>query len=203
MSVPAASPPGAVTAYVGVGSNVEPARHIRVALDSLESRFGWLRVSPVYRNPAVGFEGDDFLNLVVGFKTGESAAAIVAELERLHAAAGRVRAAGPFSSRTLDLDLLLYGEQVIADLDIPRPDILRYGFVLGPLADLAPELRHPLTGATIAEHWARFDRARHPLQRIAVALTPPVADTGTEPRAGASGTPSASTSRCSGHRRRQ
>ena len=170
-----AAPPGrtsepgtgaAVAVFLGVGSNMEPARHVRAALERLRERFGPLLVSSVYRNRPAGFEGEDFLNLVVGFTTREPASAIVAELEYLHTEAGRVRDANRFASRTLDLDLLLYGDQVIEALQIPRPDITQYSFVLGPLAEVAPELRHPLTGQSMAELWNRFDQSRHPLQKL-------------------------------------
>lgn len=82
--------------------------------------------------------------------------------------AGRVRGPDPFSSRTLDLDLLLYGDAVLPEpsIRVPREDIRKYAFVLGPLAELAPGLRHPLTGETMAELWAAFDQAAHPLQRV-------------------------------------
>jgi 2-amino-4-hydroxy-6-hydroxymethyldihydropteridine diphosphokinase len=162
------SAPSPVDVYVSVGSNVAPAENLRLALAGLRKRFGELEVSSVYRNPAVGFEGDDFLNLVLRFRTAESPAAIIAELERLHVLAGRVRGPDPFSSRTLDLDLLLYGDAVLPDpaIRVPREDIRKYAFVLGPLAELAPELRHPVTGETMAALWAGFDQAGHQLQRV-------------------------------------
>lgn len=103
--------------------------------------------------------------MVVSFETAVPATAIVAELEILHDRAGRVRGADPFSDRTLDLDLLLYGDQVIDDaaVRVPREDITRYAFVLAPLAELAPELPHPVTGETMGALWARFDQATQPL----------------------------------------
>jgi 2-amino-4-hydroxy-6-hydroxymethyldihydropteridine diphosphokinase len=155
-----------IAAFVSAGSNIEPARHLRFAVSALRARFGPLLVSPVYRSRAVGFSGDDFLNLVIGFSTREPARVIVAELERLHGEAGRVRGPDPFCSRTLDLDLILYGDEVIAELRVPRPDILEYSFVLAPLADVAPELRHPVTGRTMAELWAGFDKSRQPIERV-------------------------------------
>lgn len=158
-----------VTAYVGIGSNIEPERHIRAALRRLRERFGELRLSPVYRSPAEGFTGNDFLNLVVAFDTREQPGAVIDFLERLHVEAGRVREAERFVSRTLDMDLLLYGDAVSSDLQLPRTDITDHAFVLGPLADLAPTLRHPVNGRTMQELWEAFDRERHPRTRVELA----------------------------------
>jgi 2-amino-4-hydroxy-6-hydroxymethyldihydropteridine diphosphokinase len=165
MESPAVAP---VDVYVSAGSNVAPEENLRLACRELRKRFGSIDVSSVYRNPPVGFVGDDFLNLVLRFRTDEPPAAIIAELERLHALAGRVRASARFAPRTLDLDLLLYGSAVLPEppIRVPREDIGEYGFVLGPIAELAPELRHPLTGETMAGMWANFDKRRHPMERV-------------------------------------
>jgi 2-amino-4-hydroxy-6-hydroxymethyldihydropteridine diphosphokinase len=161
-----------VRAYVSAGSNIDPLPNLRLAVAELRRRFGALRLSPVYRTPAVGFAGDDFLNLVLAFETSEPPADVVAELERLHALAGRQRGPNAFASRTLDLDLLLYGDAVIPEppIKVPREDIRKYAFVLGPLADLAPGLVHPVTGETIGALWAAFDRQGQPLARVDVDL---------------------------------
>ncbi len=158
--------PQPVRAYVSVGSNIEPVRHLRLALAELRRCFGPLLMSGVYRNRAEGFEGEDFLNMVVGFDTTAEPGEVIDELEHIHRLAGRVRGAQPFASHTLDLDLILYGDRVDAGLRLPRSDVTRYGFVLGPLAEIAPLLRHPVSGETMAELWARFDQAAHPLQRL-------------------------------------
>jgi 2-amino-4-hydroxy-6-hydroxymethyldihydropteridine diphosphokinase len=102
------------------------------------------------------------------FRTAEPPAAVVAELERLHVLAGRVRGLERFAPRTLDLDLLLYGDAIITEhaIRVPRDDIVKYGFVLGPLAELAPDLRHPVTGQTMSELWAAFDQRKFPLERV-------------------------------------
>jgi 2-amino-4-hydroxy-6-hydroxymethyldihydropteridine diphosphokinase len=140
--------------YVGLGSNIDPERNITRACAELERHFGPLRSSSVYRSAAVGFLGDDFLNMVVSFDGTAGPDAVERVLTALEQAAGRRRQAesGP---RTLDLDLLMYGPMVDATRRLPRADVLGYAFVLGPLAELAPALRHPVSGARIGEVWRR------------------------------------------------
>ena len=139
--------------FISIGSNVEPERHVARALDALRQRFGAIDVSPVYRTAAVGFEGDDFLNLVVGFETSLSVEELDGALDELEAQAGRRRTEPRFAPRTLDLDLLLYGDAVIDrdGLKVPRREIMKYAFMLKPLADLAPALRHPVLGRKMSE----------------------------------------------------
>jgi 2-amino-4-hydroxy-6-hydroxymethyldihydropteridine diphosphokinase len=144
--------------YVSIGSNVEREKNIRGALAALRERFGTVTASRVYECPAVGFDGADFYNLVAAFDTDESVEAVHAALAAMETAHGRTRSGPRFSPRTLDLDILLYGDLVRhdSDLDIPRDDIGKYAFVLGPLAEIAPALAHPETGVTLAEMWRRF-----------------------------------------------
>jgi len=164
--------PDPVEIWVSAGSNIEPERWLRLACRELATRFGPLRLSSVYRNPAVGMAGDDFLNLVIGFRSALPPEAVAAALEQLHDLAGRDRSAGSWTPRTLDLDLLLYGDQVIdrPGIKVPRKDVVRYGFVLGPLAEVAPALRHPVSGLTMAELWARFDRDGARLEQVELEL---------------------------------
>jgi len=161
-----------VDVYVGAGSNVDPERYLRAACHGLRAEFGELRLSPVYRTAAVGFDGADFLNFVIAFRTRRTPESVVQTLERLHDEAGRVRGPNPFSPRTLDLDLLLYGDAVIPDqaIRVPRDDITRYEFVLRPLAELAPELAHPLDGQLMRELWAAFDDRDPAMQRVEIDL---------------------------------
>lgn len=150
--------------FVGIGSNVEPERHIRAAVQLLHERFGAVRVSPVYRNPAVGFDGDDFYNLVASFKSDAGFEQVHSILEEIEAACGRVRGGPRYAPRTLDIDLLLYGDLIHDTAPVlPRKDLLRYAFVLKPMTDIAPGHRHPVTGRSFAEHWAEFDAASQPL----------------------------------------
>lgn len=143
--------------FVGIGSNVEPERRVREAMRQLRRRFGGIKLSPIYRNPAIGFKGNDFLNFVASFECRESAAEVHAALDEIELRCGRVRGGPRFAPRTLDLDLLLYGD-LIEDtpIKLPRPEILEFAYVLKPLAELAPGRRHPVTGRSFAEHWHDF-----------------------------------------------
>ena len=156
--------------YLGLGSNIDAERNLHGAVEALRERFGELQVSSVYSSPALGFESDDFLNLVVGLTTDESPSNLVDFFEHLHEKAGRVRGGDKYVPRSLDIDLLLYDDVVNSELRLPRRDILEHSFVLRPLAELAPDLAHPVTGSTMQEHWAAFDAACHPLTPVDVIL---------------------------------
>jgi 2-amino-4-hydroxy-6-hydroxymethyldihydropteridine diphosphokinase len=158
-------------AYVAAGSNVEPIANLRRALDVLATQFRPLRVSRAYRNAAVGFTGDDFVNLVIGFDTGLPVGAVIERLHEAEAACGRERNAPKWAPRAMDLDILLFGDSVIDEpgLTLPRPDLVRRPYMLGPMADLAPGLRHPTLGLTMSELWQRFDRDAHAMQVVDLA----------------------------------
>jgi 2-amino-4-hydroxy-6-hydroxymethyldihydropteridine diphosphokinase len=154
--------------YIAAGSNVEPERNLALASRELCREFPDVRFSPWYRNQAVGFEGDDFINFVAGFTTDLPIEVVLPRLHAIETLCGRPRGAPRWAPRSMDLDMLLYGDLIRDEpkLKLPRPDLMKRAFMLGPLADLAPELVHPTLKATIGELWARFDRAAHPLIRI-------------------------------------
>src|ERR1700756_969561 len=126
--------------YLSLGSNQEPHRYLRIALDELRARFGHLDISPAYRSAAVGFDGADFLNLAVGLDTDLEPQALNDWLHALEDRHGRRRDVARFSDRTLDADIVLYGDRVLrgtGNLVVPRAE-LEQPFVLKPLADIAP-----------------------------------------------------------------
>lgn len=146
--------------YVAAGSNIEPERNLARAVGEIERQFPGVRFSPWYRNTAAGFEGDDFVNLVAGFSTELPLA------QALETLCGRPRDAARWAPRSMDLDVLLYGNLVCDEVAVklPRPDLLRRAYMLGPLAAIAPQVLHPTAGRTIGELWRDFDQAAHPLK---------------------------------------
>jgi 2-amino-4-hydroxy-6-hydroxymethyldihydropteridine diphosphokinase len=154
--------------FVAAGSNIEPEKNLAQASRALEQAFPGVRFSPWYRNKAVGFEGDDFINCVAGFSTDLSVHEVVKRLREIETACGRPREAPKWAPRSMDLDILLYGDLVHEEpgLKLPRPDLVKRAFMLGPMADLAPEVVHPTLHVTIGELWDRFDRAAHPMTRL-------------------------------------
>lgn len=154
--------------YLSLGSNIDRDAHLRAALQELEERYGPLLISTVYESEAVGFAGDNFYNLVVGLDTDLGVGELAAELRAIEAAHGRERGGPRFAPRTLDIDILTYGNACgeIDGIHLPRDEILKNAFVLRPLADIAPNDRHPETVRPYAEHWEAYDHSRQKLWPI-------------------------------------
>jgi len=125
-------------------------------------------LSSVFESEAVGFEGDAFYNMVIACEVDTPVHETNQILRDIEDANGRDRSGPRFSSRTLDLDLLLYDDLVIDEngLKLPRGEILKNAFVLWPLAELAPDMIHPETGTRFAELWAAFDKSKENLKPI-------------------------------------
>ena len=158
--------------FVAAGCNVDAERNLRLASHELVKTFGKVEFSPAYQNVAAGFEGDDFINFVAAFDTELPVRAVVAELQRIEGLCGRERDAPKWAPRSMDLDILLFGDRVCDEpgLVLPRPDLLRRAYMLGPMADIGGEVIHPLEQRTISDLWQRFDRDAHPLTRIELSL---------------------------------
>lgn len=154
--------------FVSIGSNIEPEKHIRGGLNAMEVRFGPLTLSSVYKSEAVGFEGAAFLNLVVSFDSDESVEDIDEALDQIERDHGRTRGQQKFSSRTLDLDLTLYGDKIIeqGSISLPRDEITRYAFVLEPLAEMAGDLKHPVLQRSYQALWDEFDKQQALQHRV-------------------------------------
>ncbi|MEX0900704.1 MAG: 2-amino-4-hydroxy-6-hydroxymethyldihydropteridine diphosphokinase [Gammaproteobacteria bacterium] len=159
--------------FIGVGSNVDRERNVPKGVRALRAAFREIRCSTVWDNPAVGFDGDPFLNLVVEVETPRSASDVAAQLDRIERGFGRARSGDrKLLARALDLDLLLYGDAVIDQeaVRVPRGEILDYAFVLAPLAELAPEAVHPTVGRSYKELWSAFEGDKTVLKKAELAL---------------------------------
>jgi len=154
--------------WLSLGSNIEREHNIRGAVAALRDEFGPLRISPVYESEAVGFKGDPFFNLVVGIETDLTLAQLEGLLRTIETDFGRRRGCNKFAPRTLDIDILTFGDWVGKEggLSLPRDEIERYAFVLRPLSDIAPDERHPRLGRTYSELWAGFDAGQQPLWQV-------------------------------------
>ena len=155
-------------AYLSLGSNLQPERHLRDAIAALRAHFGELQLSPVYRTRAVGFTGADFLNAAAVIDTELEPQALNDWLHALENAQGRDRGAPRFGDRTLDIDIVLFDDRILegaGHLRIPRPE-LQHAFVLKPLADIAPDVAVPGTGLTLAQLWASHPQHGVALEQI-------------------------------------
>ena len=153
-------------AYLSLGSNQDALAHLSRARRELEARFPGARFSPLYRTPAVGFDGADFINAAAVVDTDLDIVALDAWLHALEDAHGRRRDVPRFSDRPLDIDIVFYDALVFrgpGNLQVPRPE-LQHAFVLKPLADLAPAFRDPLSARSLGELWdAHPDAAAPPV----------------------------------------
>ncbi len=148
------------TGYISIGSNIDRDTNIPSSLAALKKELGNLEISSVYETAPVGFTGENFYNLVVKFESNLPAKQVAKILRQIELDHGRTRNCQKFSARTLDLDLILYGDQIINDgrLQVPRDEIERYAFVLEPLAEIAGEQLHPVSQKSYRQLWNEFDK---------------------------------------------
>ena len=159
-------------AYLSLGSNIEPEANLRRAVQALRERFGDVRLSPVYRTKAVGFDGPDFLNAIAVIDSDIHPFALNAWLHAQEIAQGRDRRDAAYSNRPLDIDIIYFGDLVLdgpGEFQLPRPE-LRHAFVLKPLVDVAPDFVDPIRGATMRQLWAAHPQRDRPPQAVDLVL---------------------------------
>jgi len=142
--------------HINIGSNKNRKSNIRLAIIELEKHYKDIVISSIFESPSEGFKGNDFYNLGVNATTLMTGKEVVTNLRSIESVLGRDRSLPKFSSRIIDLDLVLYGDLVIDSLNVPRDDILKYAFVLAPLAEISPKEMHPTKKITYHSLWAAF-----------------------------------------------
>jgi len=147
--------------FISIGSNIDKEIHIPSSIAALQKQFGEITLSSFYETEAVGFEGDEFINLIVQFSSELDAKNVAKLLRQIELEHGRTRDSRKYAARTLDLDLVLYGDLILSDgrLQIPRDEIERYAFVLEPLAEIAADLLHPVSKKSYAQLWKEYDKS--------------------------------------------
>ena len=143
-------------AHLNIGSNQNRRTNIRLAIKSLELHFSDILLSSLFESPSEGFKGNNFYNIGVNITTLKTTNEVVDILRDIENSLGRDRSLPKFSSRMIDLDLVLYSGVIDETLNVPRKDILKYAFVLAPLAELNPEEIHPLEGTSYQSLWKTF-----------------------------------------------
>jgi 2-amino-4-hydroxy-6-hydroxymethyldihydropteridine diphosphokinase len=158
--------------YVAAGSNVDPEKNLARACREIAQTWPDAIFSHAYRNKAVGFDGPDFINMVLGFRSGDPIGKVLVRLRDIEVLCGRPRNSPKWASRAMDLDVLLFGECVekTDDYTLPRPDLLKRPYMLGPMAEIAPSVVHPTAHKTIAELWREFDRDSHTMIPVSIEL---------------------------------
>ncbi|GHE81773.1 2-amino-4-hydroxy-6-hydroxymethyldihydropteridine diphosphokinase [Thalassotalea profundi] len=159
--------------YISLGSNINKKVNLANGLNALHQVYGTLRLSSLYECQAVGFVGDSFFNMVIGIDTQQSLNEVAEQLRAIEIRFGRPVDAKKFSSRTLDLDILLFDNIVLVEpIQIPRHEILTNAFVLWPLAEIAGNLKHPQKQQSFNELWDEFDKNLQQIEKVPFQWNP-------------------------------
>jgi 2-amino-4-hydroxy-6-hydroxymethyldihydropteridine diphosphokinase len=143
--------------HLNIGSNQDRRKNIRSALDQLDIFFEKIKVSSLFESPSEGFEGKDFYNVGVNVETNKNASEVLDILHKIEDSLGRNRVLPKFSSRIIDLDLVIYDDMIDEKINVPRKDILKYAFVLAPLLELNPDGIHPEKRVSYLNLWEEFE----------------------------------------------
>ena len=159
--------------YISVGSNVDKEKHTKAGLQGMYNAFGELTLSSVFESESVGFEGNNFYNLVVKACTQLSISEVCRVLKQIEQDNKRQRSEQKFAPRTLDLDLLLYDRLVTTKpIELPRHEVLYNAFVLKPMAEIAADEIHPVVNESYANLWQNYDKNQQKLWSITFDWSP-------------------------------
>ena len=157
-----------IKVYIDIGSNINREENIQSCVDQLRQDFAGIVFSKAYESKSLGFEGDNFINITAGFETDLSYPDLKFHLKNIENKHARERSrSSKFISRTLDIDVILYGNQILQpEYDVPSAEILKYPFVLFPLAELAPDVMHPQQKVSILDLAKATEMKRNTLQEV-------------------------------------
>lgn len=156
--------------FIGIGSSINKQENIQRGVQLLASKFGQLKLSSVFESEAIGFDGGTFYNLVAELTSDLQVDQLINELKQIEVQLGRPVNAIKYAPRTLDLDLLLYDNHIDINRDLPRAEITENAFVLQPLAELAPHLKHPILAVDYQTLWKQYPANKQKLWKIEFAL---------------------------------
>jgi len=157
------------TAYLCLGSNINPEENIRFAVQRIKRDFSFVKTSNLYKSSAVGFDGDDFLNVAVSIKTSFGLGELLRYTDALEQEAGRVRVCrGNFDSRTLDVDVVMFGDLTgeHKGRQWPSEDIQDNAHVLLPMSEIAGNRTHPALGVNFTQLWKEFEMEDQHLKQV-------------------------------------
>ncbi len=163
-----------VDVYLGIGSNIDPKKNIAKARQLLTEAFPTIIFSRCFESEAIGFEGNNFINLVAKITLQELSCLrdeqinqLGVQLKGIENSLGRVTGGEKFSPRVMDIDVLLFGNWVTSQpVELPRDEILKNAYVLWPLSELAPDLIHPTEQTSYSVLWRNFDKTSQNLTPI-------------------------------------
>ena len=156
------------TIALSLGSNIQRYKHINAGLTALSTEFGDIKCSPVYESDSVGFDGNAFLNLIVLIDSALPLLEVISILKRIEDDCGRDRSGPKFSPRTLDIDVVTFGD-LSGDHDgvlLPREELFSNAFVLLPMFDLLPDHTVPGSKINYRELWNQFDKDSQRLWQV-------------------------------------
>ena len=155
------------TIYIGIGSNKDRSKNIINTISALRMLFSEITLSNIYESKAVGFVGENFCNLVACFDTSISIELLTINFKKIEKELGRKKTEAEV---LIDIDILLYGNEINQEFNLPRTEITEQAFILRPLSEISPNLKHPILNDSYKELWDKFPQTKQPLKQVKLVV---------------------------------